>query len=176
MSAGFAYRNSRIARKALELSANTSKLAGPNSNIYLVDAFRYRLTDSNIALHVFCLSIENKSTMQNSVTAAELRIPFVRDGIERIAVFRNVSTLARSEPLRIQNFLQIPAALTARSALVANCCFEVPLRMLEGAEFGPYRLRIVYAEGPASNIEFNVMMDVIDAEHLEKKRNTGVPI
>jgi hypothetical protein len=175
-SATFAFRNFRTARKALTLSTNTSQLANANVSAYLVDAFRYRLRESNVTLYVFCLSIESKSTLQNSIVDAELRIPFVKEGLERVAVFRHNRSSATSAPLLIQNVLQIPATLSARGGLVGNFCFEIPRGVLEGSEFGPFELRIKYAEGPAIDIKQNIIMDVIDAEHLEKKRKTGVPI
>lgn len=106
-SASFAFRNSSIARRALSLSANASKLANADANLYLVDAFRYRIRESNVTLYVFCVSIESKSTLQNSVVDAELRIPFVKDGLERVAVFRLTRNPNEPAPFKIQNIIQI---------------------------------------------------------------------
>jgi hypothetical protein len=78
--------------------------------------------------------------------------------------------------LEIQNILQIPTPLPARGGIVGNFCFELPQSVLDGSEFGPFMLRIRYAEGPANEIERPIIMDIIDAEHLEKKRKTGIPI
>jgi hypothetical protein len=175
-SAAFAFNNFRTARKALALSVNTSKLANANVGIYLVDSFRYRIRKSKITLYVFCISIESKSTLPNSVIDAELRIPFVKDGLERVAVFRHTRNLAAAAPLLIQNVMQTPTPLLARGGLIGNFCFEIPQGVLDGSEFGPLGLRVKYAEGLSSDIEQNIIMDVIDAEDLEKKRRTGVPI
>jgi hypothetical protein len=175
-SAAFAFRNSSIARRALSLSTNASKLANADASTYLVDAFRYRYRDSNATLYVFCVSIESKSTLQNSVVDAELRIPFVRDGLERVAVFRLTRNPDSSAPFKIQNIIQTPAPLLPRGGLVGNFCFEIPKGILEGSEFGPFGLRIKYAAGSTNEIEQQIIMDIIDAEHLEKKRKTGVPV
>jgi hypothetical protein len=175
-SAIFAVRNSIIARKALALSIKTSQLTNANVNVYLIDTFRYRLRESNVTLYVFCVSIESKSTLQNSIVDAELRIPFVKDDLERISVFRHSGKLAGSTPLLLKNVLEIPAPLSARGGLICNFCFNVPRGMLEGSEFGPFSLRLRYAEGPPSEIQRGIIMDVMDAENLEKKRKTGVPI
>ncbi|HML12279.1 MAG TPA: hypothetical protein VK456_03175 [Xanthobacteraceae bacterium] len=175
-SAVFAFKTSRTARKALALSINAAKLSSPHCSVYLIDAFRFRRGGSVNALYVFCVSIENRSTMQNSVLDAELRIPFVKGELERVAVFRHST---RSEELRnlgLGNALETPTLIPARGAVVANCCFEVPNEVLKNAEFNAYLLRIRYAEGPDSEMEKQVIMDVINAEYLEKKRKKGIPV
>jgi hypothetical protein len=78
--------------------------------------------------------------------------------------------------MNIRNVLPIPVVLPARGALIINFCFAVPHETLKGAEFGPFTVRIKYADGPADEIEHHIVMDITDAEHLEKKRQTGVPI
>jgi hypothetical protein len=100
----------------------------------------------------------------------------IKDGLERVRVFKHIDRLAESEGLRIENIMRIPAVLGARGSVVANCCFEVPTEVLDGAEFAVHFLRLTYAEGSATNIDAKIIMDVINAEHLEKKRRTGVPI
>jgi hypothetical protein len=175
-SAIFAFRNSATARRALALSTATSQSANANFTLYLIDAFRYRPRETNSILYVFCVSIESKSTLQNSIVDAELRIPFVKEKLERTAIFRHNEKWAESTPLSLKNVLKLPTMLTARGGLIGNFCFDVPRGMLEGSEFGPFCLRVRYAEGAPSEVNRSIIMDVTDAENLEKKRKTGVPI
>lgn len=175
-SAFFAYRNSRIANRALALSKKSSTGADPKTSVHLIDAFRYRVQQQNTIVYVFCIVVENKSTLTNSIVDVELRIPLVKAGLERVAVFKHSGRLAEGEGLRIQNILQIPATLAARGSVAANCCFEVPFEVLHGAEFGIHFLRLRHAEGSVTDVDAKIIMDVINAEHLEKKRRTGVPV
>src|SRR5260370_512078 len=96
-----------------------------------------------------------------------------RDGVERLGVFTHKSSEAL---VSINNVLQLPAEVPPRGALVTNCCFEVPDEMLERAECGFHLLRIRYVEATTTEIEPKVIMDVVDVQHLEKKRQVGVPI
>jgi hypothetical protein len=176
LSAFSAYKNSATGRKALALSKETSRLSNANIRTYLIDAFRYRIKDTGMTLYVFCISFENKSTAPNSITEAELRIPFLKDSVERVAVFRHLNSFDESVAMSIQNVVQVPIPLSARGGLTGNFCFQAPHGILEGSEYGPFRLSIKHAEGSPSELEVNLIMDVVDAEHLEKKRRTGVPI
>jgi hypothetical protein len=81
-----------------------------------------------------------------------------------------------SSTLQLKNIFELPISLPARGGLVGNFCFDVPRGILEGSEFGPFCVRVRYAEGQSSEVEHSIVMDVIDAENLEKKRKTGVPI
>jgi hypothetical protein len=169
-----AYRNFRIARRALALSANSSSLAEPCTAAYLIDSFRYRVSSSII--YVFCISIENKSTFQNSVVEVELRIPILRSGIETITVLRHTERSAELKELDINNIAQLPAPLLPRGALIANYCFAAPREMLEGAEVDSHRVRIRYADGPWIEVTSHIIMDIVDAKDLEKKRGSGIPV
>jgi hypothetical protein len=175
-SATFAMRNSNLARKTLAISAKTSQLANASVSLYLIDAFRYSMREANSTLYVFCVSVESKSTSQNSVVDAELRIPFIKNQIERAAIFRHNGKSTSSSTLQLKNIFELPISLPARGGLVGNFCFDVPRGILEGSEFGPFCVRVRYAEGQSSEVEHSIVMDVIDAENLEKKRKTGVPI
>jgi hypothetical protein len=176
VSALAAWRNSKIARKALDLSVKASKLANPSSRVYLIDAFRFRDEKTKKSLYVFCLSVENKSTMPNSITGAELRIPFIRDDIERTAVFQHASSSEEIKAIGFSNLLQNPQPLSARGAAVVTCCFEVPREVLKNAEFGPYCVRLSYADGSTRDVEIRVIMDVVNAQYLEARRKRGIPV
>ena len=172
-SAIFAYSSYRIARQSLGLSTQVFDRSQPNSSVYLIDAFRCHFEEQKVVLYVFSLSITNRSTIQNTIVSVEMRLPFVRDGVERLGVFTHKSSEAL---VSINNVLQLPAEVPPRGALVTNCCFEVPDEMLERAECGFHLLRIRYVEGTTTEIEPKVIMDVVDVQHLEKKRQVGVPI
>ena len=174
-SAFVACASYRLAKRSYALAAHTSDLSKPNLALYLIDAFRYRLKGRDRTLYVFCVSIENKSIIQNSIVNVEMRLPFIRDGVERLAVFEHSNNLTQSYNLDIKNTIQLPAAILMRGALVVNCCFEVPNEMLERAEFDLHILRFKCAEGPFSELRPKVIMDVMDVQDLEKKRNTGIP-
>lgn len=166
----------RLARKSYTLAARASDLSKPNLALYLIDAFRHRLKARGTTLYCFCVSIENKSIIQNTISNVEMRLPLIRDGVERLAVFTHSNNLAQSDGLSIKNIIQLPATLPVRGALIANCCFEIPNEMLERAEFDLHILRFRCAEGPFSELQPRLIMDVIDVQDLEKKRNSGVPI
>lgn len=105
-----------------------------------------------------------------------MRLPFIRDGVERLAVFTHFNNLAELGHLRIKNIVRLPVDISVRGALVANFCFDVPNEMLESAEFDLHILRFKYAEGPPGELQPKLIMDVIDVQDLEKKRSKGVPI
>lgn len=169
-----AYRNFRIASRALALSVSSSSLAEPSAVAYLIDAFRYRVKAS--VIYVFCISIESKSTVQNTVVDAELRIPIIRLGIETISVLRHTDGSAELKELGIKNLARLPAPLLARGALIANYCFVAPRAMLEGAEVDSQTMRIRYADGPCTEVKSNLIMDIVDVKDLEKRRGSGVPV
>lgn len=166
----------RLARKSYSLAEDTANLSRPNSAVYLIDAFRYRSNKHDKTLYVFCVSIENKSTFQNSIVNVEMRLPYIRDGIERLVVLSLTNNLSKLSDIEIRNTIQLPASLPVRGALIVNCCFEAPNELLERAEFDLHVLRIRYADGPFSELKPKLIMDVIDVQELEKKRKTGVPI
>ena len=174
VSSLIAYRNFRTARRALAISSTTSSLAEPRAIPYLIDAFRYRTMSSIV--YVFCISIENKSTLQNTIVDAELRIPIVRAGTETVSVLRHIDQLPDMKGLEVKNVARLPAPLIARGAFIGNFCFVVPRGMLEGAEVESQTVRIRYAGGPWSEITSNIIMDIVDAKNLEKRRGTGIPI
>jgi hypothetical protein len=174
VSSLIAYRNSRTARRALAVSSATATLAEPQAAAYLIDAFRYRAISSII--YVFCISIENKSTLQNTVVDAELRIPIIRAGIETVSVLRHLDQLPDMKELEVKNVVRLPAPLMARGAFIGNFCFVAPRGMLEDAEVESQTVRIRYADGPWSEVTSNIIMDIVDAKDLEKRRGTGVPV
>lgn len=176
LSMSIAYRNSRISRQSLELSRATSSLANPNFTIYLIDSFRYRYDGEKMSLYIFSTSITNKSTIQNTVSELELRITYIKENREGVFVFRNSSELSEIAPKIINNIVKLPAAVPARGALIATFCFKVQRELLSGADYGPYSLRLTYADGSTGEIQTNIIMDVLSDEHLEAKRRTGVPI
>jgi hypothetical protein len=171
-----ALKNSRVAQQGLKISWRTSNLGDPNFAVYLIDTFRYRVKSQKKALYVFCISINNKSTIQNSITNVEMRLPLIRAGLETVSVFVHNPRPTLPKGFSLKNVLKLPALLPARGALIGNCCFEVPEELLEGADFGSHFLRIKYAEGPNTELEPKIIMDIIDDQHLEQKRKTGVPL
>jgi hypothetical protein len=171
-----AWKSYKVARGSYRLALETAQLSKPNLTTYLIDAFRYRANLNENIFYVFCISLENKSTVQNSIVAIEMRLPFVRDGIERLAVFPHSEDFSQSKMLNLKNIIHLPAIISVRGALIGNCCFEVPSDMLEGAEFDLHTLRFRCAEGPIVELEPKVIMDIIDVQYLEKKRSAGVPL
>ncbi len=165
--------NSKTSREALKLSKHTAAKVENDVHVYRIDAFRYQLDKSSI-LYVVAIEVTNRSTTPNSITAAELRIAVTTNGFERILVFQHKSASATA--IGIKNTLHVPTSLSARTAIVGNCCFEIEDERLSGASFGPYLLRLALAEGSEINLTINLIVDLPDAEHLQKKRQTGVPV
>jgi hypothetical protein len=78
--------------------------------------------------------------------------------------------------LKLQNILQLSVALPTRGSLVANYCFDVPDEIAGNTHWVSTTLRIKYAEGSASELEPRVIMDIVDVQDIEEKRQTGIPI
>jgi hypothetical protein len=171
-----AWKSYKIARDSHRLALETAQLSKPNLTTYLIDAFRYRANPGEKIVYVFCVSLENKSTVQNSVVAIEMRLPFVRDGIERLAVFQHSENFSQLKKLKLKNIIHLPATISVRGALIGNCCFEVPGDMLEGAEFDLHTLRFRCAEGSLVELEPKIIMDIVNVQYLEEKRRAGVPL
>jgi hypothetical protein len=165
-----------VARKSYELAVHTSQLSKPSLTAYLIDAFRYRPDLGGRILYIFSASIENKSVIQNSISSVEMRLPFVRDGVERLAVFPHIGNFPQLDILKLRNIIQLPATIPVRGALIATCCFEVPSDLLERSEFDMHTLRFRCAEGPFLELHPRMIMDVVDVQHLENKRSAGVPV
>lgn len=172
----FGLFNLWTSREALRISKEAAQRAEANSLVTRIDTFRYRIPKKGVSLYIFTLEIRSQSTNPNSLVAAELRIPAVRDGVERTLVYKHSPLLATAPPINLKNALQVPAALLPRSAIVANCCFEVPDESLKDAVFGPFIVRLTYAAGPEAEVRTDLIMDVPDAEHLQKKRQSGIPV
>jgi hypothetical protein len=171
-----AWKSYGISRKGYDLAAQASRFSQPHLTGYLIDAFRYRPDLGGNIVYIFCVSIENKSTIQNSIVNAEMRLPFLRDGIERLAVFSHNENIGRLAPLNLKNIATLPVVLPIRGALVANFCFEVHKDLLERSEYDLHTLRLGFTDGPFVELSPKVIMDVVDVQHLEAKRSTGVPI
>jgi hypothetical protein len=171
-----AWKGYVVSRRSYDLAAQAAQLSEPNVTGYLIDAFRYRPDVADKILYIFCVSIENKSTIQNSIVDAEMRLPFLRDGIERLAVFSHTGNIPQLNDLKLNNIVRLPSSLSARGALVANFFFEVPKDILERSQFDMHVLRIRFADGPYVELDPKVIMDVVDVQHLESKRQAGVPI
>lgn len=166
----------QIAKKSYLLAKQTSESSAPQFSSYLVDAFRYRDKSADSIIYVFAVSLENKSTIQNSIVSVEMRLPLMRDGLERLAVFGALGVGPIVGGLQIRNTAQLPSVVHSRGAIIANFCFEVPNEMLKKAEYDLHILRIKFADGPFVEIRPKFVMDVIDVQDLEKKRRSGVPL
>jgi hypothetical protein len=171
-----AWKSYGISRKSYDLAAQASQFSQPHLSGYLIDAFRYRPDLGGKIVYIFCVSIENKSTIQNSILNAEMRLPFLRDGIERLAVFSHNENIGRLASLNLKNIATLPVIIPIRGAQIANFCFEVQKDMLVRSEYDLHTLRLSFADGPLVELSPQVIMDVVDVQHLETKRSTGVPI
>jgi len=176
VSAALSYRSSTIAREHLAIHKQTWEGARPNAAIHLIDSFRYRAVNSQQDFYVHCLSIENKSSEQNSVVGVEMRLPIIRGDIESVAVFAPTYEMPKDEPLEVRGLQRLPLYLSGRGATAVNFCFAVSRDLLVGAEAGSHMLRVRYAEGQSSDVNIRLIMDVVDVQHLEKKRERGVPV
>lgn len=172
----FGTLNFATSRRALSVSSRASKLNEPNVSLYLLDSFRFRLPEANLSLYIFSISVSNRSTSANSITNCELRIKFVKDALERTGVFRHNTNGLADSILHLRNLLKTPSQLPARSGLIANLCFEVANELLADALFDNLLIQIECADGSTLEHQTNIIMDVVDAKHLEKKREIGVPI
>jgi hypothetical protein len=171
-----AWKSYSVSQKSYDIAAQAAQLSKPNLTGYLIDAFRYRPDLGGKIVYIFCVSIENKSTIQNSIVSAEMRLPFLRDGVERIAIFPHTENIARLANLDLKSVIHLPVVLPIRGALIANFCFEVQKDMLERSEFDTHTLRLGFAEGAFVELDAKMIMDVVDVQHLENKREAGVPI
>jgi hypothetical protein len=164
----------RLARKSYFLAEVVSKSAQPQGAVYLIDAFRWR--DEASVLYVFCVSVENKSTIANSIVDVELRLPYRRGGKERMAVLAVNNTPSQNANMRISNTAQIPAVVPARGAVTAAFCFRLATELIDGAEFDEHVLRFKFADGPSCELRQRIIMGMTNVQELEKKRRIGIPV
>lgn len=76
-SAFFSFKGNKIASKALNLSKQEYKDKQANFSIYLIDSFRYLLTNSRKRNLLFNITISNKSDSKNSFRVT-LQIEYIR--------------------------------------------------------------------------------------------------
>jgi hypothetical protein len=170
-----AWQSYRLAQRSFHLAQESYGLSKPNVAAYLVDVFWYRPKGEK-TLYVFCLSVENKSTIQNAIVNAEMRLPFIRDNVERLAVFEHTRNPECLEILGLRNVAELPPSISIRGAVTMNFCFEVPNSTLAGAEFDVHTLRLRCTDGSNVDLRPKMIMALLDVQDLEEKRKAGVPV
>lgn len=175
-SAIIAWRNSTISKKSLEINSKNASLSSPDFATYLVDSFRYVVKDYDFKLYVFVVSVENRSTIPNSIVSVDLKIPLIKDGFERVLIFNHIEIESDENLSTFKKPAKLPVSLAARGSVIVGFYFKVQNEVLENASCESYTVRTKYINGIYSDTKSIVIMDIIDEGSLEKKRKMGIPV
>lgn len=150
ISALFAIRSTRIAKRALLIAEDEYKSKKEGLNIYLIEGVNY--LDANEGyIFAFNTSVANQATLANTIKRIELIITFIRED-ETIgnSIIQHDSSLCESIVGHHVSPFKLPMEIQGKSAQAGWFLFSLSKAMKKFGRIDKHTLRVTDTQGNAS--------------------------
>jgi len=164
-AAAQAFMSRRTSRHALAAALRQEQRAQSPLEVYLVEAYIYRVRSERRRVYVFRVVVTNKADLPNSVKAVDLEIRYHRSdsASSNVAIPHGVVAVESGiEPSRV---LALPLSLPPRGVVSGAVTFDVSDDVLAGSDVDSYRLRVADGLGQSTEVEAILLQE---REHAER--------
>ncbi len=163
-AAAQAFMSRRVSHRALAATLRQEQRAQSPLEVYLADAYIYRVRPQRRRVYVFRVVITNTADLANSVKAVDLEIRYHRGASVSSNVAVPHGVVAAESGIERPQVLALPLSLPPRGVVSGAAVFDVSDDVLAGCDVDSYRLRVADGLGQSTEVEAILLQE---REHAE---------
>jgi hypothetical protein len=174
MSAWYAARSAKIAKKSLELALQQERRQNPNLKLYLFDGHVVKFRSQHFRIYAFHIRISNDSDADNSLADLFLMVEFSRsENLRSNLIVSHDYNLITYLNTRKYAPLHIPSIIAAHETITGYALFRIQDELLSSSSVEAYLLKALDSHRVESIIEPILIIEIPNEESMEKSKKTS---